>query len=459
MTKKHRTGNLYLRGNIYWLKYMLEGRLIRQSLETADATTAEAKRKAIMAPFMAAGRVDALAVIKGRLADAQTTAVNLAEDAHPPLAVADAWDKYTKANNRPDSGEHTLRDYEGYFDAFAVWIKKTHPGTTMLRDVTSSITGEYTTHLTAGRELSGNSFNKHVRFLELLFRVLKEDAQLTMNPWEGIQRKRAIMESRRELTIDELKNVCDAATGEMRMLFAIGIYTGLRLGDAATLRWGEVDLRRGQIRRIPSKVARRNPRPVIIPVHSVLGGILNEIPPGKRGQYVLPETAVMYLRDTSVLSKRIHDLFEACQVKTHRPGTGKTRIIDDKGKAKIIDSGKRAIVEVGFHSLRHTFVSMCREANAPLSVVESIVGHSNPAMTRHYTHTSELAAASAVNSLPSVMGDKAALALPAHPINIRDQVKSLADKLTGKNWKTVRSELLALAAANTGRDQGTYRSR
>ena len=62
-----------------------------------------------------------------------------------------------------------------------------------------------------------------------------------------------------------------------------------------------------------------------------------------------------------------------------------------------------------------------------------------------YTHTSELAAASAVNSLPSVMGDTAALALPAHPVNIRDQVKALADKLTGKNWKTVRLEMLALA--------------
>jgi hypothetical protein len=29
---------------------------------------------------------------------------------------------------------------------------------------------------------------------------------------------------------------------------------------------------------------------------------------------------------------------------------------------------------------------------APLAVVEFIVGHSNPAMTRHYTHVGELAA-------------------------------------------------------------------
>ena len=428
---------------------MVDGEMLYQSLQTTDKNEAEKKRVEIMRPFMAADRVSALAIVKGKLEDAQEQVKAADETANPPLALSDAWGKYAKANNRPDSGEHTLRDYEGYFDAFATWIKKTHPNKTTLRDITSAIAGEYTTHLTAGRGLSGNSFNKHVRFLELLFRVLKEDAKLTMNPWEGIQRKRAIMESRRELTIDELKTVCDVATGEMRMLFAIGIYTGLRLGDAATLRWGEVDLRRGRIRRIPSKVARRNPRPVIIPVHPALGGILNEIPPGKRGQYVLPETAAMYLRDTSALSKRIHNLFETCQVKTHRPGTGKARTIDDKGKAKIIDSGKRAIVEVGFHSLRHTFVSMCREANAPLSVVEAIVGHSNPAMTRHYTHIGEAAAQSAIGCLPSITGKiKSLTALPAPVARMieADKVRALAEGMNAKTWRKVKKEMLEITS-------------
>lgn len=39
-----------------------------------------------------------------------------------------------------------------------------------------------------------------------------------------------------------------------------------------------------------------------------------------------------------------------------------------------------------------------------MSVVQSIVGHSNPAMTRHYTHVSEYEAAKAIASLPDVTG-------------------------------------------------------
>jgi hypothetical protein len=40
-------------------------------------------------------------------------------------------------------------------------------------------------------------------------------------------------------------------------------------------------------------------------------------------------------------------------------------------------------------------------------VVEAIVAHGNPAMTWHYTHVTEFAAAHAVNGLPAVIGDLA----------------------------------------------------
>ncbi|MDD5482257.1 MAG: hypothetical protein PHP98_01205 [Kiritimatiellae bacterium] len=70
MTKKRRTGNLYQRGKTWWLKYMVEGRLIRQSLETTSREEAEEKQKEIMRPFMAAARVDAHAIMEKRLRNA-----------------------------------------------------------------------------------------------------------------------------------------------------------------------------------------------------------------------------------------------------------------------------------------------------------------------------------------------------------------------------------------------------
>jgi integrase len=270
--------------------------------------------------------------------------------------------------------------------------------------------------------------------LRLVWRVLETRIRSAVNPWGKIGRKRILSHSRRELTIEELQRVCQSASGEMRILFALGIYTGLRLGDCATLRWGETDVKRGIIRRIPMKTARRKGLPVTIPLHSVLRGLLAELANGKRGQDVLPETAALYRRDSGALSKRIQAHFRTNGIQTN-PESNNGR--------------EKAAVDVGFHSLRHTFVSLCREANAPLSVVESIVGHSNPAMTRLYTHTSEAAAGAAVASLPDVTGQPAAKpALPAAaPAGLdRAAVRALAEKLMPENAKETRAQLLDLLA-------------
>jgi integrase len=264
----------------------------------------------------------------------------------------------------------------------------------------------------------------------------EKDSNLRRRKPADLQRKHLVTQSRRELTLDELKKVCQSATGELRTLLALGLYCGLRLGDCATLRWGEVDLRRGEIRRVPNKTARRNPKTVHVPIHPVLLDILAASPAEQRGEYVLPETAELYTRRIDAVTDLVQAHFKACGIKLHKPGTGP----DAK-------DAKSAVIEVGFHSLRHTFVSLCRESNAPLAVVESIVGHSNPSMTRHYTHIGDLAAGRAVAALPGVMGD----AKPAQPVReegaVLREIRAIAESLTGDNWQEKKAALLALLAS------------
>ena len=231
--------------------------------------------------------------------------------------------------------------------------------------------------------------------------------------------------SRRELTVEELKRVCLSAQGEMRLLFALGLYTGLRLGDCATLKWGEVDLVRGVIRRIPNKTARRNPTPVLVPIHAVLRSMLEETAKAKRSGFVLPGMAEQYTACPTDMAHEIQAHFKANAITT-------------AGESS--DNRARTAVVVGFHSLRHTFVSLCREANAPLAVVEAIVGHSNPAMTRHYTHVSQEAATMAVAALPQLTGVElpAARIIPSH-----EEIVADLHAMSGENWKTLRDKLIS----------------
>jgi integrase len=432
---KHRTGHLFKRGANFYCRWTVNGKVFSKALRDDQGNPITARREAdeaqlkLMAAFVVADEATALESIVAKLDGRKAELARLEDQQNPPLGIAGAWMDYIAAPNRPDSGESTLRQYEFQYAAFARWMQEKQPHIVTLRDVVQPIAEEYAASLNHGR-FTPSTYNKHLNLLTLVFRVLKNKARLTGNPWEDIQRKRITAQGRRELTIDELRNVCQSATGELRVLLALGLYSGLRLGDCATLRWAEVDLPRNMIRRIPNKTARRNPKPVIVPIHPVLKEMLETTTPEQRAEYVSPEIAALYLRRSDMVTDMVQRHFIACKIKPHKPGTG--------GK------GKRAVVEVGFHSLRHTFVSLCRESNAPLAVVESIVGHSSPAMTRHYTHVGELAAGQAVAMLPSIMGTAAATAPQTAPEDALSEARAIAESITGKNWREKKAALLAL---------------
>ena len=305
---KTRTGNLFKRNGIYYVRWRVNGKLFMRSTGETQLKEAKKKREEILAPFVAGREVDVLRNVSARI-EGRTAEIEQWQDReNPPLTIADAWTAYLKALNRPDSGGETLRQYKSHYDQFARWVEQEVATVATLRDVTREIAEQYAQHLVS-RGLSANRFNKHVNFLALLFRVL---------------------------------------------------------------------------------------------------------------------------HDKTAVTRRIQKHFTDCGIPTLKPGTGP-------------GTGKRAVVDVGFHSLRHTFVSLCREANAPLAVVEAIVGHANPAMTRHYTHVGEAAATTAVAALPDIIGT-AKPALPASDtVTIpAATLRELAEQLTAERAVEVRAQLLAL---------------
>jgi integrase len=440
---KTRKGYLIKRGKTYFAVWQIDGRKFMKTTRESDREKAQVELNKIMAPFVVEDTIRTLETVKSSIEGGKAELVAIDEERNPPIPISDSWVAFKDSPRRKNCGERTLREYESHWHQFEQWITKEYPGAKTLRDVTPAIVEAYATHLWK-RKLSPNRYNKHARLLEYVFRVLKGRGRLLSNPWESIESKALTTNSRRELTIEELREICAKADGELRLLLALGIYTGLRLGDCATLRWGEVDLARGIIIRVPNKTARRNPKPVHIPIHMTLRTLLMEIPRTKHQVYVLPDMATRYAKGAYMLTDSIQEHFVTCGVSPYKPGTGFEMKPDEDGNPKRTHTGKRAVVEVGFHSLRHSFVSLCRGANAPLSVVEAIVGHSNPSMTRHYTHTGEAAALAAVSALPSVMGDSAPPLLESPRLVPAGPVLIGLEAMNDRNWKAKRDELISL---------------
>ncbi len=424
---KPRTGTLYRRGNVWWLKYQVDGRRIDQSLQTASKKEADERRKEIMRPYTLAIIEDAAAVAARRLADATTAR----EDAMPGMSLASVFPEYRRAPERPDAGPSTLEQYEIQWNKFCLWLAGHAPAIKTINSVTAEHAREFAAWL-AGR-VSAGTFNKYVSFFNLLWRTLEKPVGLKVNPWLDIKHKSATPVHRQDLSLSELRAVCAAATGDVRQLLGLGLYTGLRLKDCCTLKWSEVDLERNLIRRVPAKTARRKPDPVKIPLHRELRALLEEIPPNARGEYVLPRMATDYMRHSTYVTDRVQKLFEQAGIQTKMQLPGRTKAASIRG----------------FHSLRSSFVSLCRAAGVALQTVESLVGHSNVQMTQLYSHASEHDAKAAVEALPGILNDDETKALPPtrEPVPgwVRDFLRVMAGKLTPKTAGSTKAQLLALA--------------
>ncbi len=391
---KHRTGHLFLRGSSYYLQYVVEGKRVVRALGIRDKDKAEAEREKIMAPYRVADKVEALQAVAIRLDAAKAEATRLTDEAHPPLSILAAWRAYVESETRPQSGARTLGDYESHWNIFSAWLAEHKPSASSLREIAAEDAAAFVRAM-AKRGLSGNRINKFARFLKTFFRVLAKPAKLAGNPFQDIARRPQLPESKRPLTIEELKTVIETAEGEMKTLFMLGTFSGLRLGDAANLQWGEVDLTRAIIRRVPRKTARTG-KAVVLGIPPILGSHLAALP--RQGPCLMPQMAAMYDRCEPQLSRNIQAHLEKCGIPTLKPGTGP-------------GTKKRAVVIAGYHSLRHSFVSMHAQAGTPQAVLMKSVGHGSPMMTDKYVSISEATARQTALALPAVLGP--APALPA----------------------------------------------
>ena len=421
-------GRIFQRGKtkVWYLEFHSDGQRFVKSLEAKTRRQAEQEQKRIVAPYVAGQTVK---VLEHQLSDARQEHGDLQDAARDKLKFADTWEAYVADKRRPQSGALTLKDYQQQWDKFLRWWKaENEDGRPYLEDVTREDGAKFVAFLES-EKLSPNRFNKIIQTCMRVCRILAPQCGDMPNPFVDLARKRLVTQGRRELTEAELTAVCGSATGELRTLFALGLYTALRLGDCATIKWREIDLDAGIIARQPSKTKTRNGKTLLIPIHPVLHAILSETPPEQRTGYALSDVAQQYqdLNRRPKISRAIQRHFESCG-------------IDTKGNER---TDKNAPPEVSFHSMRHSFVSMAGNAGIPLPVVQELCGHESPAIQRVYMHLGETATREAILSLPDVSENgKTPTALPT--ADCKTELRELLEGMTAKTWKKTRAKALEL---------------
>ncbi len=263
--------------------------------------------------------------------------------------------------------------YPSVYNMFVSWCKANEMH--CMDEVNQSVSQKYARHLWDSH-MTPRTFNDHVQFLSGLFDTVDAFQGLpTRNPFHHriVKRKRIIRleeASHKPLEPDVMKKVlaCAAKVGQDFLdLFIIGSQTGMRLKDAALLKWETIN--KGFIEIVPEKT-KKSGNTARIPVSKVLDEMLCRRCKKNESEYVIPIIANYYLTGDWINRKSQEIFIEAI---------GKEKVYLPKGTHR-----RRDTALYSFHSFRTTFMSLLATKDISARDAMRMMGWESAEMIRVY---------------------------------------------------------------------------
>lgn len=371
-------GGVYRRGGVWYARWTdADGVVHARSTGEGDEGAARRRLAEWVAPFRAGRRAEVLRQLAER--------VRQVEDERPPVRVADAPAAMLADARAARWAESVRRVAAGRLADWAAWMARERPRRELVRETTAADAAAYLEAL-RGRGRGGKTANDYRALLAQAWDWLAGDRE--GNPFRATRPAPRGSVERRPLATEELRALLDAAAArgpDWRRLLLVGLYAGLRLGDALALDWSRVDLAAGWITVRPHKTAGTSGVRVRIPIAAPLAAELGRTPADARRGPVCAEAASYAAAHEAGAQEPLEAIWRAAGVAAWERNA----------------QGRRVSV-AGFHALRHTFVSLAADAGVPLAVVQAIVGHGAEAMTRRYYHAGDAALRAAAAALPDV---------------------------------------------------------
>ena len=355
-----------------------DGKEFRKSTKETDRAEAQKQLGEVEALATARARdaltVEYFAAVTGRKLEKPTAAKFLT-----------SW----LAESEPEVTASTMHKYKQVVREFSA-----HAGA----DSTGIMLDEITVDQVAGfftekrGKLAPGTVKGYRRILGSIFLQAQNRGLLKSNPVAlSKSRGRATQDltvKKRPFTLDELNTLAAKATPFWKYMLTAGYFSGQSLGDLITMRAETVDLKTGMISMSRRKTGKR----VTIPLSKSLRVLLVSIwPKGGKG-YFWPDEAERYLKiGASPFSQEFYDMLASAGMVTAR---------EDKQAAGKGRAAKRKPQKLGFHNLRHTFVTHLKISGAMDSVAKELAGHGSDAVSNVYTHLPAETLTKAIGQLP-----------------------------------------------------------
>jgi len=262
--------------------------------------------------------------------------------------------------------ENTHAIAKGVFDKLQEYLAE--EGIKMIEDVNVGHIDGYIDWLTVASKTKKN----HLGVISIMFKQAVREGVVSQNPCEfATLPKITHKERHRMLTHDDIE-VIFKNSGKWRLYYAFLLYTGLRAGDVAMLRYESLDVNDKSI----TQLIRKSRKVYQLPMADILIDEIGNIE-GKEG----PIFPTLYNENESKLNDRLANPRKFMQ--------------------KILSVAERP--KATLHSFRHVFNNLLLAQGLSIQDRQTLLAHSSSDTTKIYTHPNAEVAANYINQLPNYL--------------------------------------------------------
>lgn len=370
-------------GDIWWIGWRHDHKMIRKSLKTTKREEAEAA----LARLETAEKAKAANALTADFITALTG---------KPAAIRPAAHGYLSEWLATQKSQVRHSTYSKYSQIIGEFLEYIGSGSSDL--FFDEVTVDHVRGFISDKRttLAATTVGGFKRILAMPFDQAQNEGKIVGNPVALVRLGKRVADEqttrKRPFTVKEIQALFARATAFWRYMIMGGCYTGQALGDLILLRRSNVDLAAGMIR-----IKRRKTGTTVnTPIAGPLRELLVSIWPTDDADYFWPAEAERYLTTgASAFSQEFYDLMTS---------VGMVEVRDEKKKSQGKGrSARRERAILGFHNFRHTFVTELKRLGAAESVAKELAGHRSGSMSDLYTHLPEKSLIDAVNKLPEIV--------------------------------------------------------
>ncbi len=332
---------MFKRGNKYWAKVRVRGRIVQKSLGTSNKKLAQAIEARLHTEIAEERYFERLPGEKLKLSDLHAKVV---QD-HCPKLCPGAAATYDKS--------------------FRFFIRVL--GDLGLTEVSVRQITEYK-QKRLGMGVRPATLNRELASLCKAFNIARNEWEwIKENPFSRVPKERENNIRYRWLRDEEEPKLLAASPEWLRDVVVFAIYTGMRQGEIIHLEWENVDLNRRCVVLLKTKTKYPRTIPLCRQAYEVLC---------RRKQ-------IRNLQVNNVFLNANHWRIEQAKL----------------GKLFRAALRRAGIEDLRFHDLRHTFGTRLAQKGADIFHIAKLMGHRNISTTMRYLHHSESSLANVVNML------------------------------------------------------------